>query len=121
MAGKHVRVTPEMAEQAVRETDWAAQDALTDEEIERRIAEDPDAAPIMTPAEIRAARVRQARRRSGLTQEEFAARYHIPLGTLRDWEQAHREPDAAALAYLRVIEREPEAVARALARPPTAA
>ncbi len=121
MAGRHVRITPGVAEQAVREIDWARIDAMTDEEIERAAAEDPDAGPVMTPAEIRAARVRHARRRSGLTQGEFAARYRIPLGTLRDWEQARREPDAAALAYLRVIEREPEAVARALAAPPEAA
>lgn len=58
---------------------------------------------------------------AGWTQEGFAARYRIPVGTLRDWEQGRREPDAAALAYLRVVEREPEAVARALALPPEAA
>jgi len=116
-----VKVTPEMADAALRETDWAAQDALTDEEIARRVADDPDAAPVMTAAEIRAARVRQARRRSGLTQEAFAERFQLPLGTLRDWEQGRREPDAAALAYLRVIEREPDAVARALAQPVKAA
>lgn len=115
MAGKHVRVTPEMAEQAVREIDWPRIDAMTDEDIERQAAENPEAAPIMAPAAIRAARVRHARHRSGLTQEEFSARFRIPLGTLRDWEQGRREPDAAALAYLRVIEREPAAVARALA------
>jgi putative transcriptional regulator len=55
-----------------------------------------------------------------LTQEVFAARRRIPLGTPRDREQGRREPDAAALAYLRVIEREPEAVERALASPPAA-
>ena len=66
--------------------------------------------------------MRHARRRSGLTQEAFAARYRIPLGTPRDWKQGRREPNAAALAYLRVIEREPEAVERALATsPPPAA
>ena len=110
-----MRVTPEIAEQAVREIDWARIDAMTDEDIERQAAENPEAALIMAPAAIRAARVRHARRLSGLTQEEFSARFRIPLGTLRDWEQGRREPDAAALAYLRVIEREPEAVARALA------
>jgi putative transcriptional regulator len=115
-----IKATPEAIEEAIREVDWARIDAMTDEDIERAVAADPDAAPIMTPAEIRAARVRHARRRSGLTQEAFAARYRIPLGTLRDWEQGRREPDAAALAYLRVIEREPEAVARALAEPPAA-
>jgi putative transcriptional regulator len=35
-----------------------------------------------------------------LTQEEFAVRYHIPLGTLRDWEQARAEPDQPTKAYL---------------------
>ena len=74
----------------------------------------------MSDSEIAAARVRWVRKATGLPQEAFAARYRIPLGTLRDWEQGRREPDAAALAYLRVIEREPEAVARALAAPPAA-
>lgn len=115
-----MKITPEMAEQAVREIDWARLDGMTDDDIARQAAEDPEAAPVLTPAQIRAARVCHARRRSGLTQGAFAARYRIPLGTLRDWEQGRREPDAAALAYLRVIEREPEAVARALATPPAA-
>jgi hypothetical protein len=48
-------------------------------------------------------------------QEEFAARYHIPLGTLRDWEQHRSEPDQAARAFLKVIAKEPDIVARALA------
>ena len=54
------------------------------------------------------------RRALGLTQEEFAARYRIPLGTLRDWEQQRTEPDQPAKAYLRVIAVEPVAAARAL-------
>lgn len=116
-----IKMTPEAVEEAIREVDWARIDAMTDEDIERAVAADPDAAPIMTRAQIRAARVRHARKRSGLTQEGFAERFRIPIGTLRDWEQGRREPDAAALAYLRVIEREPEAVARALSAPPPAA
>ncbi len=54
------------------------------------------------------------RRRLMLTQEEFSARFAIPLGTLRDWEQGRSEPDAPARAYLKVISAEPDAVARAL-------
>jgi putative transcriptional regulator len=50
------------------------------------------------------------RRALGITQEEFAARYHIPLGTLRDWEQGHAYPDQPAQAYLIVIARDPERV-----------
>lgn len=49
-----------------------------------------------------------------MTQEQFAERYLIPLGTLRDWEQGRTEPDQAAQAYLRVIAKEPEVVSRAL-------
>lgn len=62
----------------------------------------------------RVPRVVTIRRTLGLTQEEFAARYHIPLGTLRDWEQGRSVPDAPARAYLTVIAKEPERVAEAL-------
>jgi putative transcriptional regulator len=57
---------------------------------------------------------RRARKASGLSQAVFARRYGIPVATLRDWEQGRRVPDRASLSYLRVIERLPEAVARAL-------
>jgi putative transcriptional regulator len=50
----------------------------------------------------------------GLTQEEFAERYRIPVGTLRDWEQRRKRPDAPARAYLEVISRDPERVAELL-------
>jgi putative transcriptional regulator len=60
-------------------------------------------------------RVKTVRRALGLTQEEFAARYGIPLGTLRDWEQGRTEPDQPARAYIRVIASNPEWVSRALA------
>jgi putative transcriptional regulator len=59
-------------------------------------------------------RVKVMRRALGLTQEGFAARFRIPLGTLRDWEQGKTEPDQAARAYLTVIARNPKAVTEAL-------
>jgi putative transcriptional regulator len=59
-------------------------------------------------------RVKTVRRALGLTQEEFAARYGIPVGTLRDWEQGRTEPDQPARAYIRVIASNPEWVAIAL-------
>jgi putative transcriptional regulator len=62
----------------------------------------------------RTPQVRVIRRALQLSQEEFAARFHIPLGTLRDWEQGRKAPDAAARAYLKVIGRNPSAVAEAL-------
>jgi putative transcriptional regulator len=103
-------------QQALQETDWAAVEAQTDEDIARQVADDPDTAPILSEAETAAAIVRSVRRQLGISQAEFAARYHVPIGTLRDWEQNRKQPDAPALAYLRVIAREPAMVARALRR-----
>ena len=54
------------------------------------------------------------RRALGCTQMEFAARYHIPLGTLRDWEQRRAQPDQTARSYLKVIAHNPNAVEKAL-------
>jgi putative transcriptional regulator len=64
----------------------------------------------------RTPQVKIIRRALGLTQEEFSARYRIPLGTLRDWEQGRTEPDQTAKAYLRVIATEPTTTAKALKR-----
>ena len=101
------------------ETDWERIDAMTDEEAEANALADPDNFP--AERSIPSARSRVIRMRLGLTQEEFSARYHIPLGTLRDWEQHRAEPDQATRAYLKVIAREPDLVARALAGEPPAA
>jgi putative transcriptional regulator len=50
--------------------------------------------------------------RSSLTQAQaFAEAYGIPVGTLRDWEQRRKNPDAPARAYLEVIEADPEKIA----------
>jgi putative transcriptional regulator len=62
--------------------------------------------------------VKTLRQTLGLTQEEFAARYRIPLGTLRDWEQGRTEPDQPARAYIKIIARDPDWVLRALASTP---
>lgn len=58
----------------------------------------------------------RARAAAGLSQVAFARRYGIPLGSVRDWEQGRRAPDAAAQAFLRVIAIMPDNVAAALAR-----
>jgi len=81
---------------------------------------DPDNRPLTAEDMKRMRRTPRAkviRRALGLSQEDFAARYHIPVGTLRDWEQGRVEPDQAARAYLTVIAREPEAVRKALSSP----
>jgi putative transcriptional regulator len=94
---------------------------MTQEEVEAAAADDPDARPLSAADLRRMKRTPQAkiiRRALALTQEEFASRYAIPLGTLRDWEQGRSEPDQPARAYLRVIARDPAGVRRAL-RPPS--
>lgn len=78
---------------------------------------DPDAKPL-TEGDLlrmkRVPRVKIIREALGLTQEEFAGRFHIPIGTLRDWEQDRKMPDQTARAYLTVVAHEPEIVRRAL-------
>jgi putative transcriptional regulator len=90
---------------------------MTDAEINAAALTDPDNPPL-TPEHLqrmkRVPRAKVIRRAFHLTQEEFAARFRIPLGTLRDWEQGKTEPDQAARAYLKVIARNPDAVIEAL-------
>ncbi len=59
------------------------------------------------------------RKKLGMTQQAFARRFGVSLGTLRNWEQGLRMPEGPARVLLTVIDREPAAVKRALApRPP---
>jgi putative transcriptional regulator len=63
----------------------------------------------------RARLIRTTRTRLGLSQPEFAARFRVPVGTLRDWEQARAAAPDFAIAYIRVIAQHPDMVARAVA------
>jgi putative transcriptional regulator len=112
---KEVRKTVKAAEQeAIRQSiKWELLRAMTDQEIDQAIADDPDASPL-TSAEGMALRLQSIRQRMGLSQSQFAERFQIPVATLRDWEQARRQPDAAVWAYIQVIDHEPDAVLRAL-------
>lgn len=92
---------------------------MTPEAVEQAARADRDAQPL-TEADFRRMRrtpqVKIIRRALELTQEEFAARYRIPLGTLRDWEQGRAEPDQPTRAYLTLIARDPDHVNRTLNR-----
>ena len=97
--------------------DWRRFDALTDAEVHAAALEDPDAQPLSDEVLARmkqVPRIRTLRRALGLTQEKFAAYYHIPLRTLLDWEQGRSQPDQPGRAYLTVIAHDPEGVRRAL-------
>jgi putative transcriptional regulator len=98
-------------------TDWRAFDAMGAARRHRAALSDPDCPPASAAQLARARRVpsvRALRKRLGLTQAAFAARFHLPLGTIRDWEQGAHRPDRAAQILLTVIANDPEAVARAL-------
>lgn len=105
----------------VGETDWQCLEAMTDEEIALAAASDPDAR-LRTAEELANARrvgdldVRAIRKKRDLTQAAFARRYGFSLSALRDWERGLRTPDRLAELLLRVIEHEPDAIERAMAR-----
>ena len=80
---------------------------------------DPENPPLTEAQLARMTRISPAKHlrwKLSLTQQEFAERYQIPIGTLRDWEQHRSEPDAPARAYLKVIAADPEGVAEKLGR-----
>lgn len=54
------------------------------------------------------------RRRMGMTQEQFAARFGFSVATLRHWERGDRSPQGSSLVLLNVIKRAPDAVTAAL-------
>jgi putative transcriptional regulator len=59
--------------------------------------------------------VRRIRKRLGLSQEAFAETYGFAVSAVRDWEQGRRKPERSARILLKIVEKEPEAVTRALA------
>ena len=116
--GTVVRVMPDgSTHRLASRTDWQRLEALTEEEIEANARADPDNPPLSSDELARMRPVpnpKHIRRRLGMTQEQFSARFGVPIGTLRDWEQGVRQPDSAARTLLRVIDRNPEAVIQAL-------
>lgn len=73
---------------ALAATDWSKVDAMTDEDIARQIASNPDAAPDMSP-EIDVRAIRQA---AGMTQAQFAAAYEFSVRTVQEWERGAKRP-----------------------------
>ena len=113
------RVTVKPGETPPRgDTDWARLEAMTDEEVMAAALSDPDAQPLTSEqlAKMRrVSRVKVLRQRLAMTQAEFAEAFHLPITTMRDWEQHRSTPDAPARALLLAIERDPEVMRRLLA------
>lgn len=77
-------------------------------------AEGKDVPVQITTIEVPAIDVRAARKRLGLTQAAFAAKFGFQPATLRNWEQGRTRPDGPARVLLAVIDRHPDAVEDAL-------
>ena len=56
------------------------------------------------------------RKCTGKTQDQFARAYHLPLGTVRDWEQSRSQPDAPARVLLSLIKAEPDTIEQLVQR-----
>ena len=118
MNKENTTISFELDPENLPKTDWVAFDAMTEEERHAAALADPDAQPAseeQLATAKRACQVRTLRRRLNLTQEQFAQRFHLALGTIRDWEQGRNQPDHAAQALLQVIAFAPDVVERALA------
>ena len=77
--------------------------------------EDFDASPEALDRAQRSRLIRRTRTGLGLSQAEFGRRFHVPVGTLRDWEQARATAPDFAVAYVRVIAKHPDIVTSAVA------
>ena len=59
-------------------------------------------------------KLKEIRKHLGLSQVAFARRYGFSVGRIRDWEQGRSPIDTPSLILLTVLDKEPEAVERAL-------
>lgn len=72
---------------------------------------DPSTYRVHVPSSVD---VKSIRRKHGLSQTQFADRFGFSVAAVRDWEQNRKTPEGATRVFLLVIDREPEAVRRAL-------
>ena len=107
------------------QTNWAKIDAMTDEELTAAALSDPDIQPwtdadfkkcklvyVYTPKTVD---VKMIRTKLKLSQEQFARYFGVSIRTIQEWEQYRRTPTATARNFLKVIEKAPLVVQKALA------
>ncbi len=120
--GKYVRVTmtPERLRKALRSVDWKRIKDMSDEEIERNALADSESIVSFPkePSDVQFVPampdVAAMRRRMKLSQAQFALRFGFSVATVRNGEQGRVLADWPARILLSVIDREPQAVIRAL-------
>src|SRR5271155_4847759 len=101
----------EAARDALAATDWDRLDGMSDADIARQIAANPNAAPDMAP-EID---VRAIRRAAGMSQAQFATAYEFSVRTVQEWERGAKRPSGTARTLLKAIKGDPVGLRKALA------
>ncbi len=104
-------------------TDWVKVKSLTEKQVIAAAKSDPDAKPLTRtqlkkfkrvhpPKEIN---VKAIREKLHISQKEFAGYFGVSVRTLQEWEQHRRTPTTIARNFLKVIDKAPKAVLKALA------
>ena len=116
------RTRAEIRKRGGGRVDWARVKRTTDEDIDKMIASDAYTAPDMARGRDwrralmpRVPDVQSIRRKLGMSQSEFATRFGFSVRTVQEWEQGRAFPDRPARILLRVIEKSPKTVERAVA------
>jgi putative transcriptional regulator len=99
------------ARDALAATDWSKIDAMTDEDLARQIASNPDSAPDMAPD----IDVRAIRRVAAMTRAQFSETYEFSIRTVQEWERGAKKPSGPARTLLRAIKADSEGLRKALA------
>ena len=102
-----------------REHEFPIPVALTEEEITAAALSDPDNPPLTDEelAQMRPVPIPpRIREELGMTPLDFAEAFDLPLDAVLTWEAYGTVVDLTAIAYLRVIEQDPEMVKAALAK-----
>lgn len=98
--------------------DRARMAATTDDDIARQQIEDGEDPESDLDGFERVPNVKVLRASLHMTQDSLASAIGVPVATVRNWEQSRTGMDPAARALMRVLQREPEAVLRALQKQP---
>jgi putative transcriptional regulator len=104
-------------------TNWAKVKSLTEKQIIAAAKSDPDAKPL-TRAQLKKFKrvhspkevdVKAIREKLHVSQKEFAGYFGVSVRTIQEWEQHRRTPTTIARNFLKVIDKAPKAVLKALA------
>lgn len=106
-------------------TNWSKVKSLTEKQVVSAAKSDPDAKLLtraqlkkfkrVTPPQEKEIDVKHIRMMLHVSQSEFAGYFGVSLRTIQEWEQHRRTPSTIARNFLKVIEKAPKAVLKALA------